>query len=86
MCLAVPLEVIEIAPSGRIGVGVVRMGQARCEVSLDLVDGVRVGEYVLVHAGVAIEKLDEEAALESLALFGQMAEIMRREDEREGPA
>ena len=62
MCLAIPAKVLEV--KGQIAKVDFGEGVAR-EVNVMLVDA-HVGEYVLVHAGYAIEKLDQKAAQESL--------------------
>lgn len=68
MCLAIPMQVVEVdGPRG-----LVESSGVRCEVRLDLVGAVRVGEFVLVHAGFAIQILDEQAAAEQLALIAPM--------------
>jgi hydrogenase expression/formation protein HypC len=69
MCLAVPAEVIEILDND---LGTVEVGGAKSRVSLSLVDGVRVGDFVLVHAGFAIEKVDEKEAMRTMELFEQL--------------
>ncbi len=63
MCLAVPSKIIDIQDSiARVDVdGVVR------EASLLILDDVKIGDYVIVHAGFAISKLDEQAALQTLS-------------------
>ncbi|KPV62218.1 MAG: hydrogenase assembly chaperone [Candidatus Bathyarchaeota archaeon BA1] len=73
MCLAIPAKVVEV--KGEIarvdfGQGVLR------DVNIMLVD-VQVGEYVLVHAGYAIQVLDQEAAEENLQLWD---EILRQSE------
>lgn len=70
MCIAVPLEVIEI----RGGIALARYGNSTREIHLDLLEGVVAGDYVLVHAGFAIEKLNKEEAEKTLALFREMAD------------
>lgn len=62
MCLAVPSKIIEINDTvAKVDVdGVVR------ETSIMLLDDVKIGDYVIVHAGFAIHKIDEEAALQTL--------------------
>jgi len=62
MCLAVPSKIIEMNNGvARVDVdGVVR------EASLMLLDDAKIGDYVIVHAGFAISKVDEEAALQTL--------------------
>jgi hydrogenase expression/formation protein HypC len=65
MCLAIPMRVIEVDGSR----GVVESSGVRYEIRLDLVGDVRIDEFVLVHAGYAIQVMDEEAAAEQLALL-----------------
>lgn len=68
MCLAVPMRLETVAgPRGAVAVDGVRR-----EVRLDLVEGARPGDWVLVHAGFAIQLLDEAAAAETLALLGEL--------------
>ena len=57
MCLAVPVEVNEILEGE---VAIINAGGAKKKISLALLDDVSKGDYVLVHAGFAIEKIDEE--------------------------
>ncbi len=68
MCLAIPAEVLKVDGN----MGVVDYGGLEQEVSLDLVEDVRPGDYVLVHVGFAIEKLSKDAALETLAIFKEL--------------
>ncbi len=70
MCLGVPAKVLERHEDA----AVVELGGVRREVSLMLVDDVSVGEWVIIHAGFAIEKLSEEEAEQTLALFRQIGE------------
>ena len=70
MCLGVPAKILETGE----GTAVVELGGVRREISIMLVDNVAVGEWVIVHAGFAIEKLSEEAAEQTLALFREIAE------------
>lgn len=62
MCLAIPSKVTKIENS----VGIIDVDGVTREASLLLLDDVKVGDYVIVHAGFAINKIDEEAALETL--------------------
>ena len=74
MCLAMPVEVIELLPEQRARVSV--DGVSR-EISLALVDDVAVGDFVLLHVGYAIGKLDREeadATLRELAALAASAE------------
>lgn len=83
MCLAVPLRVCSRAGT----MAEVEIGGVRRRVSLVLTPEARVGDYVLVHTGFAIARLDEQEALETLALFAEMAEAdqMAGETEAEAP-
>ena len=75
MCLAVPAKVTEIdGTTARVDMA----GNVR-EVDLTLLPEVRVGEYVLVHAGFAIGAYDEETALATLRDIEQMAKAMSGE-------
>ncbi len=70
MCLGIPAKVLETNESA----AVVELGGVRREISVMLLDDVRVGEWVIVHAGFAIEKLSEEEAQKTLALFREIAD------------
>jgi len=52
----------------------VDVGGVRKEISLALVDGIAVGDYVILHVGYAIQKLDPEEAEKTLALFAELGE------------
>jgi hydrogenase expression/formation protein HypC len=73
MCLAVPARVIEINEgAGRVDLaGVVR------EASFMLLPEARVGDYVLLHAGYALQKVDEAEAEETIRLLAEIAEAGR---------
>ena len=68
MCLAVPMRVVEIEGP----IAQVEEGGVRRAARVDLIDGVKVGDYVIVHAGIAIERLEPEEARETLRLFEEM--------------
>jgi hydrogenase expression/formation protein HypC len=70
MCLAVPMQIQEIRTDG-MGVG--DLDGTQHEVDLSLVSDARVGDYIIVHAGYAIEKLDRQEADERIALFRELA-------------
>lgn len=53
--------------------GIVELGGVKRNVNLELLDGVKVGEYVIVHAGFAIQKIDPKEAKEMLELLEEMA-------------
>ncbi|MFH1150244.1 MAG: HypC/HybG/HupF family hydrogenase formation chaperone [Actinomycetota bacterium] len=71
MCLAVPAEVIELEDD----IAVVDLGGARQRVDLSLCDDVAMGDFVLVHAGFAIDKVDEYEARRTLELFEELARL-----------
>ncbi|MDA8234788.1 MAG: HypC/HybG/HupF family hydrogenase formation chaperone [Clostridia bacterium] len=70
MCLAIPGKVINIEDN----IGTVEVSGVTRKVSFDLTPDVKVGDYVLVHAGFAIEVIDEEEALKTLEIFKELAE------------
>jgi hydrogenase expression/formation protein HypC len=72
MCLAVPAEVLELKEDE---LALIEIGGVRKDVSLMLVDGVEVGDYVLVHAGFAIEKIDEYEARKTLELLEEFTRL-----------
>lgn len=72
MCLGVPAEVLEIREND---LALVEIGGVKREVSLMLVEGVKRGDYVLVHAGFAIEKINEEEAGKTLELLEELAKL-----------
>lgn len=71
MCIAIPMQLIEKQGEK----GIVDIGGVRREVGLQLVQDVQEGDYVIVHAGFAIQILDEKDALETLALFKEMESL-----------
>ena len=70
MCLAIPARVIELLPDAQ---AMVDLGGVRRSVSLELVEGVAPGDYVIVHVGYAISRLDVADAEWLLAQFDEMA-------------
>ncbi len=62
MCLAIPLQLVEI--NGKSAVGEA-MGMRR-EIRVDFIDRPKIGDYVIVHAGFAIERLPEQQAMDDL--------------------
>jgi hydrogenase expression/formation protein HypC len=72
MCLAVPARIEQV---NGVDTAIVNLGGARKEISLALVEDVMVGDYVIVHVGYALQKLDEDEALRTLALFAEVSEL-----------
>jgi hydrogenase expression/formation protein HypC len=69
MCLALPAQIVALDPATNMATASV--GNVKVEVSLALVDDVALGDYVLVHVGYALNKIDEDEALKTLALFAE---------------
>ena len=72
MCLAIPAKVIEIDNH----MGIIDMEGTQREVSLLLLEDAKVGDYVIVHAGFAIHKIDEAEAMESLKVLRELVSFM----------
>lgn len=68
MCLAIPARVVEIQDNDQ---AIVDLGGVRKDVSLALVEGVAVGDYVIIHVGYALTRLDPEEAEKTLALMAE---------------
>ena len=78
MCIAAPAQVVEI--NREENTLFADFGGARQQAKMDLLPDVEIGEYVLIHAGYAIEKLSEEAAKESLEAWEELLEVLEEED------
>lgn len=72
MCLAVPLKLIEIDGKNAVGEA---MGMRR-KLRVDFIEAPKVGDYVMVHAGFAIEKLAEEQALLDLEAWEEVNDAL----------
>ena len=68
MCLAIPARVVQIGDGDQ---AIVDLGGVRKDVSLALVEDVAVGDYVIVHVGYALTRLDPEEAERTLALMAE---------------
>lgn len=68
MCLAIPMELIEIEGDN----GIVELSGVKKEVSLRLLDSVEIGDFLIIHAGFAIEKLDPEEAEKTLEIWREI--------------
>ena len=72
MCLAIPLKLIEINGNEAVGEA---MGMKRA-IRVDFIPEPKKGDYVIVHAGFAIERLAEEQALEDLEAWEEMKDVL----------
>lgn len=77
MCLAIPARVVEMPDADT---AIVDLGGVKKAISLALVEDVVVGDYVIVHVGFALNKLNAEEADKTLALFAEMGEAVAAED------
>lgn len=68
MCLAIPARIVEMPDPQN---AIVDLGGVRKEISLALVEDAAVGDYVIVHVGYALQKVDAGEAERTLALFAQ---------------
>ena len=73
MCLAVPLKIVEL--DGKEAVGDA-MGVRR-RIRVDFIDEPKLGDYVIVHAGFAIERLPEKQALDDLEAWAEVEDALR---------
>ena len=73
MCLAVPMKLIEIHGNDAVGEA---MGMRRA-VRVDFIPEPKLGDYVMVHAGFAIERLEEAQALEDLETWEELRDALR---------
>ena len=71
MCLAIPGKVVEIVDEAG-DIAKVEVGGVRRNINVALLDGVRVGDYVLIHVGFALSKVDEHEAAETLRLLEEL--------------
>lgn len=74
MCLAYPMKIDRIHGA----MADVSVGKVRSSVSIHLIDKAKKGDYILVHAGIAIEKINEAKAKEILSLIAELGQKMDR--------
>ena len=72
MCLAIPLKIVEINRHEALGEA---LGMKR-KIRVDFIKEPRIGDYVMVHAGFAIERLEERQALEDIAAWEEMGNAL----------
>lgn len=71
MCLAIPAQIVILMENGR---AMIEIGGVQKEISVELLDEVKVGDYVIVHVGYALSRLDQDEAMRTLTLFDEMGE------------
>ena len=79
MCLSIPAKIESI--DGEMAL--VSVGGAKYNASLQMLDDVKVGDYILLHTGCAIQKISEEEALETLKFFEEFSDLNEKLDEEE---
>jgi hydrogenase expression/formation protein HypC len=79
MCLSIPAKVKKIEGD----MAEVSVGGTLYKASLQMLDNVQTGDYILLHTGFAIQKLSPEEAEESLKVFEEFEELNKRMDEEE---
>ncbi len=84
MCLSVPGKVVSIDETvPELKMGKVNFAGVKKDICLQWLDDVKVGDYVLVHVGFALSKVDEQEALSTIALLREMGEPDVESKERE---
>ena len=76
MCLAIPSKIVEIDNN----MAMLDVDGVKRKASLLLLEDPKIGEYVIVHAGFAIHKIDESAAMETLKLLREAASMVDQKD------
>jgi hydrogenase expression/formation protein HypC len=79
MCLAVPGKIIELKDSEGVAMAKIDYGGVTREACMAYLPEAQVGEYVLVHVGFAISRMDEEEAARTLALLREMGDLEEEE-------
>lgn len=72
MCLAIPGKVLDIDDTIQPTMGKVSFGGIQKQICLEWVPEVKIGDYVIVHVGFAISRMDENEAVKTLELIGQI--------------
>ena len=73
MCLAVPLQLVEINGNSAVGEA---MGMRR-NIRVDFIENPQIGDFVIVHAGFAIERLPEQQAMQDLEAWEEVQNALR---------
>lgn len=85
MCLAIPGKVLSVDTTVEPVMGRVDFGGIVKNICLDWVPDIRIGEYVIVHVGFALNKVDEAEALETIAMIREMGDGLEELREGEQP-
>jgi hydrogenase expression/formation protein HypC len=85
MCLGIPGRVVEIRDDAGLPMGKVDFGGVRKEACLAYIPEVQLGDYVIVHVGFAISRVDEDEAMKTLEILNAMGDMMNQELATMGP-
>jgi hydrogenase expression/formation protein HypC len=85
MCLAIPGQIVELAETGELAIADVIGVKRTINVALLETEGLRLGDWVLIHVGFAMAKLDEEEAHRTLHVLQEMGQVWLDEVEALGP-
>jgi hydrogenase expression/formation protein HypC len=85
MCLGIPGKVIEVHDVAGLRMGKVDFGGVRKEACLAYTPEVELGDYVIVHVGFAISRVDEDEAMKTLEILGSMGDMTEQELATMGP-
>jgi hydrogenase expression/formation protein HypC len=85
MCLGIPGRVVEIRDDGGLPMGKVDFGGVRKDACLAYIPEVQLGDYVIIHVGFAISRVDEDEALRTLEILATMGDLVRSELATFGP-
>ena len=77
MCLGIPSKILEIYTQNTLRMAKVDLGGVTREACLEALPEAQVGDYVIIHAGFALNLLSEEEALETLAALDELAELAK---------
>lgn len=80
MCLAVPGKIVSIDESAALRMAKVNFGGVGKDVCLEWLPDAKIGDYVLVHVGFALSKIDEKEAEETLRMLTEMGELIEEEE------
>jgi hydrogenase expression/formation protein HypC len=83
MCLAIPVRIEELQADD---MALVDIGGIKKAISIALVDDVAVGDYVILHVGYALNKVDADEAEKTLELFAELSEFREMEELSQLPA
>ena len=74
MCYAIPAKILSIKGD----IAIVDYGGVKKKVNISLMESIKIGDYILIHAGFAIERLDKQSAEESLQIIREMLSYSER--------